>query len=401
MIREAKRPLHTARQDGYTRHPSVTGLILSGGGARAAYQVGVLKAISDLVPNTQENPFPVVVGTSAGAINAVSLACGAMDFGQAVDRLQHVWQNFTIDKVYRSDWPGVLKQSSKFVWQHLLGLGRGAPVSLLDNSPLRGLLLQELDFSGINLALARKKLSAVAVTAFSYHTAQATTFYQSRAHIEPWQRFRRGGQPTRLQIEHLMASAAIPLIFPPVRLEQEFYGDGAVRQAAPISPALHLGANKVLIIGVNSQAAIAEQLQLRQPSLAQIGAHLLNSTFSDHLEKDLELLQRLNQLGAMLTPEQREQEHGLLPVEALVISPSKVIDEVAVRHRNQLPRSLRLFLKGPGATRAAGGGVLSYLLFERDYCNELIELGYQDAMSKKLELMNFFALNKAEKSHAG
>lgn len=378
------------------RHTSdVTGLILSGGGARAAYQVGVLKAVADLVPQKTENPFPIVVGTSAGAINAVSLACGAMDFSQAVARLQYVWQNFTTDKVYRSDWPGVLKQSSKFVWQHLFGFGRDIPVALLDNSPLRGLLLEELDFSGINLALARRKLLAVAVTAFSYRTAQATTFYQSRAHIDAWQRFRRGGQSAKLQIEHLMASAAIPLIFPPVRLEQEFYGDGAVRQAAPISPALHLGANKVLIIGVNSlNNRTEQQLQLRQPSLAQIGSHLLNSTFSDNLETDLELLQRLNHLGAMLTPEQRALEHGLSPVEALVITPSKVIDEIAVRHRNQLPSSLRVFLKGSGATRAAGGGVLSYLLFERDYCNELIELGYQDAMSKKTQLMSFLSLDE-------
>lgn len=370
----------------------VAGLILSGGGARAAYQVGVLKAIADLLPDKKANPFPIILGTSAGAINAVSLACGAMDFGQAVWRLQEVWQNFTTDRVYRTDWPGVLRQSGLFVWQHLLGFGRDVPVALLDNSPLYRLLLQELDFSGINLALARRKLLAVGVTAFSYHTGQATTFYQSRMHIESWQRFRRGGQAARLSLEHLMASAAIPLVFPPVRLGQEFYGDGAVRQAAPISPALHLGASKILVIGVNSKNSGAEPLQLRQPSLAQIGTHLLNSTFSDNLEKDLELLQRLNTLGEMLLPEQREKEPGLSPVEVLVISPSRVIDEIAVRHRKQLPKSMSLFLRGPGATRSTGGGVLSYLLFERDYCSELMELGFQDAMGHKDKLLGFLGL---------
>lgn len=373
----------------------VTGLILSGGGARAAYQVGVLKGITSILPDRQENPFPVIVGTSAGAINAVSLACSAMDFGTGVDNLLRVWRGFSSDKIYRSDWPGVLRQSLCFFFQHMLGFGRdGGPPALLDNSPLRSLLLRELDFSGINLALARRKLAAVAVTAFSYHSAESITFYQARQRIEPWQRFRRSGRPARLNIDHLSASAAIPLIFPPVSVDNEFYGDGAVRQSAPISPALHLGANRVLIISVNSQSAVPIY-QSGSPSLAQIGSHLLNSTFSDHLETDLELLQRLNHLGDILTPEQRKLEHGLSPVETLVISPSKNIDEIAVRHRKQMAAALRLFLRGSGATRANGGGVLSYLLFEQCYCNELIELGYRDALAEREKLLRFLLVAPA------
>lgn len=387
----APQPLVNGKKD-----KAVTGLILSGGGARAAYQVGVLAAIADLLPESAENPFEVIVGTSAGAINAVSLACGALDFQQAIRKLTSVWQSFRTELVYRTDWWGVLRQAGRFIGQHLLGLGRGlAPVALLDNSPLRDLLLKELDFSGINLAVARRKLRAVAITAFAYQSGQAVTFYQGRGNIDPWMRHRRHGLPARLRIEHLMASSAIPLLFPPVRLNNEYFGDGAVRQAAPISPALHLGADKVLVIGVRSQTQEEQIIPMtaRPPSLAQIGGHLLNSTFIDNLESDLELLGRLNMLGQMLPQSQRKKHLGLAPVDVLVISPSKKIDEIAARHRHQLPASLRLFLRGPGATRANGGGVLSYLLFERSYCNELIELGYQDAMSKKEQLSAFLGIS--------
>lgn len=387
----APQPLVNGKKDN-----AVTGLILSGGGARAAYQVGVLAAIADLLPESAENPFEVIVGTSAGAINAVSLACGALDFQQAIRKLTSVWQSFRTELVYRTDWWGVLRQAGRFIGQHLLGLGRGlAPVALLDNSPLRDLLLKELDFSGINLAVARRKLRAVAITAFAYQSGQAVTFYQGRGNIDPWMRHRRHGLPARLRIEHLMASSAIPLLFPPVRLNNEYFGDGAVRQAAPISPALHLGADKVLVIGVRSQTQEEQIIPMtaRPPSLAQIGGHLLNSTFIDNLESDLELLGRLNMLGQMLPESERKKHLGLAPVDVLVISPSKKIDEIAARHRHQLPASLRLFLRGPGATRASGGGVLSYLLFERSYCNELIELGYQDAMSKKEQLSAFLGIS--------
>lgn len=375
---------------------ATTGLILSGGGARAAYQVGVLAAIADLLPESSDNPFEVIVGTSAGAINAVSLASGALDFQQSIRKLTAVWQSFSTNKVYRTDWLGVLRQAGRFVGKNLLGFGRGLePIALLDNAPLRELLLKELDFSGISVSVARRKLRAVAITAFAYQSGQAITFYQGRGNIEPWTRHRRQGLPARLRVEHLMASSAIPLLFQPVRLNYEYFGDGAVRQAAPISPALHLGADRVLVIGVRSQQQEEEVIPktARPPTLAQIGGHLLNSTFIDNLESDLELLGRLNELGQMLPEEQRSKHLGLSPVEVLVISPSKSIDEIAARHRHQLPASIRLFLRGPGGMRTSGGGVLSYLLFERSYCNELIELGYQDAISQKDELSAFLGIS--------
>ncbi|WP_132607712.1 patatin-like phospholipase family protein [Pseudomonas aeruginosa] len=346
--------------------PPLTGLILSGCGARAAYQVGVLAAIADLLPDSAGNPFPVIVGTSAGAINAVGLACGALQFRQAIQRLTAVWQGFRTEHVYRSDWPGVTRQASRFLGHSLLGLGRRVPVALLDNRPLHELLARELDFSGIHAAVRQRQLRAVAVTAFGYESGQAVTFYQA-----------------------------------PVRINREYFGDGAVRSQAPISPALHLGATRVLVIGVSGNPATGGDSAMtglppsdRPPSLAQIGAHLLNSTFIDSLEGDIEQLQRMNQIGQLVAPEVRRQAGGLEPVEVLLVSPSRPLDEIAARHYRELSRVLRLFLRGPGATRASGAGVLSYLLFERGYCSELIELGYHDAMGKRAELERFLRIER-------
>ena len=372
----------------------VTGLILSGGGARAAYQVGVLAAIAELLPAGAPNPFPVIVGTSAGAINAVSLASGAMDFTRAVEHLTVFWQGFESRRVLRSDWPGVLHQASRFVGHSLLGLGSHVPVALLDSSPLRDLLHEKVNFAGIEQAIAERHLRAVAVTAFGYSSSQAVTFYQGRGTIHGWLRHRRIGLPAALTVEHLLASSAIPLLFAPVKIGEEYFGDGAVRQSAPISPALHLGANRVLVVGVsgNPRGPALQDDQPRyynaaQPTLAQIGGHMLNSTFIDSLESDIELLERLNHFSRLL-PRQTDNL-GLSPVEVLVIAPSQPIDEIAARHRHELPAALRMFLRGPGATKTSGAGVLSYLLFESGYCRELIELGRRDAMAKRDALCEF------------
>ena len=372
----------------------VTGLILSGGGARAAYQVGVLAAIAELLPAGCANPFPVIVGTSAGAINAVSLASGALDFARAVEHLTEFWQGFESHLVLRSDWPGVIHQAARFLSHSLLGLGSHVPVALLNSSPLRSLLADKINFAGIDQAIAEQQLRAVAVTAFGYTSGQAVTFYQGQVAIDGWLRHRRIGLPTALTVDHLLASSAIPLLFAPVKVGQEHFGDGAVRQSAPISPALHLGASRVLVVGVSGNPRgpdpqVDQQLysNAQQPTLAQIGGHMLNSTFIDSLESDIELLERMNHFARLL-PHQSDNL-GLAPVEVLIIAPSQPIDEIAARHRHELPSALRMFLRGPGATQTSGAGVLSYLLFESGYCRELIELGRRDAMAKREALCRF------------
>jgi NTE family protein len=382
---------------------AVTGLVLSGGGARAAYQAGVLAAIAELLPDAAQNPFPVIVGTSAGAINAVGLASGALHFGEATRRIGDVWRSFHCEQIYRTDWPGLLRQASRFFGFSLLGLGPDVPVALLDSSPLRSLLERELDCSGIAAAIRLRQLRAVAVTAFSYDSGQAVTFYQGRANIDPWLRHRRIGVPTRLGVDHLLASSAIPLVFPPVWLNREYYGDGAVRQTAPISPVLHLGATRALVIGVSdpeNDQPPAVRGRSHPPNLARIGAHLLNSAFTDNLEMDIELLERLNRIGRILPDTRQTRQLGLRPVDVLVINPSESLDRIATRHRHTLPRSLRTFLRGPGATKVSGAGVLSYLLFEPAYCNELIELGYKDAMARKEALRDFLGLRVPQPAEA-
>lgn len=382
-----------------------TGLILTGGGARAAYQVGVLQAISSILWEAgwppARNPFDIICGTSAGAINATALACHADNFGEGMQKLLDVWENFEVAQVYRSDSLGVIRSGAR--WLSLLSFGwlmrkwrASPPNSLLDNTPLVSLLHRLIDLPRLDAVLSEGLLHALAVTASSYSAGQHITFYQTAAEIAPWIRMQRIAQQDQIGIEHLLASSAIPFIFPAVPLycgeRREFCGDGSMRQLAPISPAIHLGADKVLVVGAGRLTEPARDLsELAQyPSLAQIAGHAMSSIFLDSLAVDIERMTRIN-LTLSLLPEEVLAKSALRPVKILVIAPSERLDEIASRHIDSLPLPIRTLLSGIGATETKGAVLASYLLFESSYTRELIRLGHQDTLMRREDVLEFFA----------
>jgi NTE family protein len=372
-----------------------TGLVLAGGGARAAYQVGALQAIKEILPDPRVNPFAIICGTSAGAVNAGALAVRADDFGGAVDNLLEVWRNFEPRHVYRADFPGVAANSARWFAGFLFGAWlKNKRISLLDNRPLEALLARYLDFSRIQSNIEAGALDAVAINCSGYTSGQSVSFFQGAERFEGWKRSQRIGIKTRITVEHLMASSAIPFLFPPYHVNREYFGDGSMRQVAPVSPALHLGSDRVVVVGT---ARIRNDSPERTrgdlyPTLAQVAGHVMNSIFLDSLAVDLERLERINRTVSCSSPEAlKKMGLTLHHVDVLVLTPSEPLETIAVRHVRSLPFSIRFLLRSIGAMRRGGANLASYLLFEQGYCRELIQLGYHDTLKRREEVEAFLA----------
>jgi NTE family protein len=374
-------------------------LILSGGGARAAYQVGVLQALAEILPESNPHPFPIICGTSAGAINAVALSAHTGSFKESVNALARMWSELTIGDVYLHGWWDLFKSlGSLGVSLFNQGMGGTRPLSLLDNSPLWELLGNKIKFENIDHNIKSGKLFAIAISAMGYTSGHTVSFYQGHPEIKSWNRYRRGGVATELRLEHLLASSAIPTVFPTVRINREYFGDGALRQLAPMSPAIHLGADALFVVGVsgNRSAAKADRrVPLKHsPSMGQIVGHLLNSAFVDSLEGDLEHLERMNELIRLIPEENRQAANlQLRAINNMVISPTSPLDVIAGRNIRYLPKSLRFFLRSTGSTAKGGGATAaSYLLFSNEFITELMELGKRDTYEKEEAVRIFFGV---------
>ncbi len=384
-----------------------TGLILTGGGARAAYQVGVLDAVANIRRHSDApagNPFPVIAGTSAGAINSTALACGADDFDKAVNGLVHIWRNFRAEQIYRSDSLGVIRTGAR--WLTMMSMGwmiarfrRARPRSLLDNSPLDVLLAKLIDTKRLKQVMRDGHVQALAVTASSYGSGMHVTFYDAVKDIVPWTRSQRIAVRSDVGVPHLLASSAIPFVFPAVPLviegHIEYFGDGSMRQSAPISPAVHLGAERILVVGAGRmhEPPGERQASSEYPNLAQIAGHALSNIFLDALAVDVERLQRINSTLGLLPAEARART-SLRPIDVLVIAPSKRLDDIAAKHLGSLPAPIRALLRGVGVSGrgddARGAALASYLLFEAPYTRELMALGRADTFARRDEVMQFF-----------
>ncbi|WP_022978687.1 patatin-like phospholipase family protein [Nevskia ramosa] len=404
----------TGHVDAAWRFGRKTGLVLTAGGSRGAYQAGVLKRIGE-IPALRggPSPFPIVTGASAGAINGTLIAGGSEDFHDATRRLARLWSQLRTEQVYRTDVRALLRNGWKLGLDVVTGanFGAGRVASLLDTSPLPAFLKEHLPIGGVGRAIDAGRLYALAVTATGYHSGKSYTFIEGRKGHPLWLKSRRVALATKIGIEHVCASASIPVVFPPAPVMIDgvtaWFGDGALRLTTPMSPAIRLGANRLLAIGIRCSAAADnltraelahagddDAMTLRRPPLSQICGVFMNAVFLDHLDADLDHLRRMNELIAAMPEASREAVNGKMRepikvVEPLAIAPSEDLAVIANALKHRIPATVRYLLDALGTPDARSADLTSYLLFDAEYTRELIRIGYQDASSRIDEIEAF------------
>ncbi len=366
--------------------------VLSGGGARGAYQAGVMRALYEISHELDNYAlFKNLCGVSAGAINACSLASRADDLDQATKQLCDTWSHLQADQVFRTDYTSVTRNAMKLVRN--LGFGPLAQqsanksIGLLNTQPLLELIQNSIDFDRIQPNLDAGRIKTLTTTATDYATALSITFVQTNEDYEEWTSDNRLSQKTPLRPEHIMASSAIPIFFPPVNVMGRYFGDGSLRNTAPLSPAIHLGATHILVAGVRNWGQVTLESKAKMnPSMGRVLSVLINAVFLDSIESDLERLQLINSSIRQL--EKAGLKSELKPIRTLYIHPSKDLAEMAAKRSDELPRVIRYLFAGLGSTEESSE-LLSYLLFEPEYCSQLVQLGLADTHQQKARIQDF------------
>ena len=374
------------------------GLVMTGGGARGAYQAGVLKRIGELkTVQTHGNPFPVIGGASAGAVNGCAIAAGCDDFSSVTRVVAERWATLKPSDIFRCDVLSQAHNSLTWIFDLSFGavLGGGNAHSLLDAAPLRRFLNKHLDCDRIQANIKRGHLYALAVSAMNYSSGKSYLFIQGAKNHPMWNRVRLVTVATRITVDHICASAAIPLVFPPVRLRlgrgSAFFGDGCIRLQQPLSPVIHLGAEKVFAIGVRCEEERQEDTRDdSNPSLAEVMGVLFDAMFLDHLATDFEHLERLNQrLQDGHNGRPRAPECGIRQLRGLLIGPSVHLSELAKHHAHEMPYLIQYFVNSLGRDEASCADLMSYLMFTSKYTRELVDIGYHDADERIDEIEDF------------
>lgn len=376
--------------------PSKIALVLSGGGARGAYQVGVLAGVSQILKRRNIQPrIQIYSGVSAGAINAALLASHADDFHFGVEKLVRLWANLTSEQVFASDAVHMGKIAMTWATELSLGALTGATPgrALLDTSPLRKLLSDNLDLTRIQPHLDQGHLEALVLTAVDYSTSNSLSFLQGVERLPNWNKSRRRSEKTEIGVSHIMASAAIPLLFPSVQVGDRWFGDGCVRNAHPCAPSIYLGADRLFVVGVRRRTMTADDVRAltnndRAPSVARVINLLLNAVLLDGVELDVERMERVNEFVRRV-PAEHHSNLNYRPVKHVLVSPSADIGELAAAKSSRLPRIIRYLMKGLGKLEDAAE-IVSYLLFDPLFCSQLIEIGREDALHQEEEIVNLF-----------